>query len=361
MARTPLQNLRRFDKIVNEDGTPTDYFMRLLQGSNGEVSGFGAAIDHLNAFQINTTAPISGGPKTLGADAAITIDHANSGVTAGPYGSANKVPIVTVDDEGHVTDATESDVAVEVEDEGVSLGHFSKVNFTGAGVTATDAGGGVAKVDVPGGGGGGGGGGLPGAHPPNSTLFNYQALAGGCTLAMHDGTGIFEIKRTDGGAAAENCTFQGKAVPAGAAWVANMGFWTTPFGRSCKARCGLSLYESATGKIVNFIYDTENGAPQFFIFAYTSLTAFSAVVATGSNLMGGQFPAWMQIELSGGNYIFRISYDFGESFETLATVAVGTYFTTAADKIGCGLNTGSVQTPGDARMGVFYYSDPDFP
>jgi hypothetical protein len=358
---TSLQNLTRFDKLVNPDGTPTDFFMRLLQSSNDTTDGFQADINHLGAFEIKTTDPIIGGDHALKDVPSVTIGHDVSGVTAGTKGSATKVPVVTVDDKGHVTDLTDADVSINVEDEGGALGDFHTLDFAGAGVTATDAGGGVALVTIPGGGGGSGGGGLPAAKPPNSTLFNYQALAGGCTLAMNDGAGIFSILRSDGGAAAENCTFQGKAVPAGAAWIADMGFWTTPFGRSCKARCGLSLYESATGKIVNFIYNTENGAPQFFVFAYTNLTTFAAVVANGSNLMGGQFPAWFQIELSGGNYIFRISYDFGESYETLATVAVGTYFTTAADKIGCGLNTGTVQTPGDARMGVFYYKDPDFP
>lgn len=40
---------------------------------------------------------------------------------------------------------------VIVEDEGVSLGSFTTLNFAGAGVTATDAGGGVATITIPGG------------------------------------------------------------------------------------------------------------------------------------------------------------------------------------------------------------------
>lgn len=43
---------------------------------------------------------------------------------------------------------------VLVRDEGTPLGSFTALNFTGSGVTATDAGGGVAQIAVPGGGGG---------------------------------------------------------------------------------------------------------------------------------------------------------------------------------------------------------------
>lgn len=44
---------------------------------------------------------------------------------------------------------------VDVEDETTPLGTFTTLNFTGAGVTATDAGGGVADITISGGGGGG--------------------------------------------------------------------------------------------------------------------------------------------------------------------------------------------------------------
>lgn len=49
--------------------------------------------------------------------------------------------------------------AIDVEDSGTPVvTGASAINFTGAGVTVTDAGDGVAEVDIPGGGGGGGGG-----------------------------------------------------------------------------------------------------------------------------------------------------------------------------------------------------------
>lgn len=44
---------------------------------------------------------------------------------------------------------------VDVEDEGVGLGSFTTLDFVGAGVTASDAGGGTALITIPGGGGSG--------------------------------------------------------------------------------------------------------------------------------------------------------------------------------------------------------------
>lgn len=53
-------------------------------------------------------------------------------------------------------ETTASGGGVDAEDEGTPLGSFGTINFVGAGVTASDAGGGVLDVSVPGGGGGGG-------------------------------------------------------------------------------------------------------------------------------------------------------------------------------------------------------------
>ena len=154
---TPLQNLTRFDKLINPDGTPTDFFMRLLQSSNSTTDGFQSDITHLNKVEIKTVAPIHGGDHALGDVNEITLSHDASGVSAGSAGTSTKVAVVTVDDKGHVTDLTEIsiDFTIEVEDEGVSLGIFEKLNFVGSGVTASDAGGGVADITIPGGGGSG--------------------------------------------------------------------------------------------------------------------------------------------------------------------------------------------------------------
>jgi len=64
---------------------------------------------------------------------------------------------------------------VDVENGGSPLGNFDTINFTGAGVTASDAGGGKANVTIP---GGGGGGVYPAVHfPLSSTPFCNQQSA----------------------------------------------------------------------------------------------------------------------------------------------------------------------------------------
>lgn len=97
------------------------------------VPGYGPAIP----------APSAGGGITVQDDqgntvpAATTITFPDGLVAPGAPGEAIAKP------------------GVEIQDEGVVLpGGFQKVNFVGAGVTATDAGGGVAQVSIPGGGGG---------------------------------------------------------------------------------------------------------------------------------------------------------------------------------------------------------------
>ncbi|MFI5196803.1 MAG: hypothetical protein ACHQD8_06915 [Chitinophagales bacterium] len=59
---------------------------------------------------INTTAPLTGGPVTTSG----TIGLANSGVTAGTYGTATQVPTVTVDAFGRVTSASNTAITTGV-------------------------------------------------------------------------------------------------------------------------------------------------------------------------------------------------------------------------------------------------------
>jgi len=164
VARTPLQNLTRFDKLINpENGTPTDFFMRLLQNSNvlsdetqAAVVALETVVSALEAFSINTAAPISGGPVALGSASEIDLAHDISGVTPSTYGDATHVAQVTVDEFGHVTDVDEIEITagVSLEEAGVAVagGPFNTLNFA-SGATVTDAGGGVADIDVAGGSG----------------------------------------------------------------------------------------------------------------------------------------------------------------------------------------------------------------
>lgn len=95
-----LQNLDRFQRLVNEDGTPTPYFIRLLQMANlvaddtaSEVAGAAPA-----SRLINTDAPLTGGGD-LTADR--TLGLADSGVAPGSYTNTN----LTVNEKGLITAA----------------------------------------------------------------------------------------------------------------------------------------------------------------------------------------------------------------------------------------------------------------
>lgn len=109
LTTTTLQPLSKNNAIVHPDGTPTEYFMRILQ-----ERGFLQGSDHdrintLIARRIDTAAPLTGGGD-LSADRTIALDV--SGVTAGTYGDATHVASFTVTDKGLLTFAGNISIGV---------------------------------------------------------------------------------------------------------------------------------------------------------------------------------------------------------------------------------------------------------
>ncbi len=292
MALSPAQNLTRFDKLINPDGTPTDLFMRLLQSSNLLTNEAQAQIDALTGFTINTTAPIAGGPKVLGTDPNITLSHADSGVTAGAKGTATKVAVVTVDAKGHVTVLAETaiDFTVEVEDEGGSLGIFQKLNFAGAGVTATDAGGGVALVTIPGGGGGGSVLGAPWTVPTLAAFTQFNVAPD----VMTDTPAGINVNTPNGG---HPFALSGayKAAPGGT-YSIYMRVKHILIGPATNSRYGgFVLRNSANGRFLSFNFFT-NGYQ--FGFNYNRWdNAFAYNAGFGAGLTMAFPPEWLKIDI----------------------------------------------------------------
>ena len=102
--------LDRQKAIVEDDGTPTNYFMRFMQQRGGLLGDYESLAALLEAMDIIAGAKLSGGGSLLGG-VDITIDHEVSGVTADTYGAEDLVPVITVDVYGHVTAVEEVPIA----------------------------------------------------------------------------------------------------------------------------------------------------------------------------------------------------------------------------------------------------------
>lgn len=94
---TNSQPLVSNQRIVNADGTPTDYFIRYIQQRLMDIAAAtGVPVSRL----ISTNAGLTGGGD-LSADR--TFGIANTAVVAGTYGDATHIPQITVNSRGQAT------------------------------------------------------------------------------------------------------------------------------------------------------------------------------------------------------------------------------------------------------------------
>lgn len=157
-----IQPLQDRVQIVNANGTPTPFFIRWAKQRQIDISeGITAAQaqDLINTWALARDI-IAGigldGGGNLSAD--ITINLEDTAVTPDIYGDATNIPQITIDQQGRITSAVDIPISpsgspLEIEDEGVSIEtDTTKINFIGAGVTATSTAPGEVEVDIPGGG-----------------------------------------------------------------------------------------------------------------------------------------------------------------------------------------------------------------
>lgn len=194
-------------------------------------------------------------------------------------------------------------------------------------------------------------------HPPTTSLFTLSNNGTGVSTSVNGGSKVYSVWRTDVGLTQERVGFVGKAVPAGDNWDATLGFWSPYFGRDIKIRVGICALENATGRNISTLYWSENGTPQIVVAYRSNLNSYGGSTY-GPPVFGGRQPFYFRISYDGVNYYMKISWDFMETWSTVATMPKATYFTTAADRIGICLGSQNGSGP-QWRLDSFYYSDPD--
>jgi hypothetical protein len=141
---------------VSQDGVefaPVYLFSSPSQQSQIVVARFA----RVQRFGVHGSLPVpvvtlGAAPLGTGVNAAVNIEDEGVPLPNNPYQTLDFVGIgVTASDAGG--GVAQIDIpGLTVEDEGISLGAFTTMNFVGPGVTATDDGGGVTRVAIPGGG-----------------------------------------------------------------------------------------------------------------------------------------------------------------------------------------------------------------
>lgn len=307
-----LQPLDQKFKVVNPDGTPTEYFIRWAQQKQIDI-GTSLTLqdlqDYLDAHQIVAGVGIQFAP--------------------GPNGNLNQNPVIHADAQAILDEITATRGAVLYR----GLGGWAALLPGTAGYLLSTNGAGADPAWIAPSGGGG--------HPwflspPLASRFTLSNGGGATNMTLTDDTdvGLIFDPNTFAGASLSHA-FALENVPGGAA----SNFTLT-------ARCegssnnefeyngfGLCLYESATDKFIAFYHMRDYGTPGSGSIAVDYWNSPSSFNSDQRLMRGVMQLHWRRVVHTGGNYLFQVSAT-GKRWITILTVADTAFLAGKADKVG---------------------------